>query len=555
MSDTVCASLNRGIREAVRQTAARGTAEEAHGIPDTLTADLCASVEEIAGNAVCAALKEAIATRLHGVGRRDDDLPFHMTPEILNIPVKNRKLLRSGPVCHIKGASMSRILFGSLPSSGHYNPLIAIAQKLLARRHSVRFASHPALRSTFEKAGIPFIDSARWGEAIIRWNMQASGNNWRAWATQRTLLTAKVSFPFYKLEKEIKNCLDVMDEWKPDACVFDILFHPGSIAAEIRNIPFATSCPFVLQIPDKEFLPFVGLPSGRTQMNVKQLVRYKLLTSPLIKTYLRYINRSRARYKLPPLSLALSTFYVPYSPYLYLVYTTSALEVKRSDLPPYVYYIGSSVSGKRGDRALDFPWDWLEGDTPVVYFTMGTTWVRKKILTKAIRASTNAPWKLVVSISNLLKTEEWPDLPENVLLRNYVPQSELAKEIDAIVTIGGQNTVLDALSAGVPLVVIPQMGDQFDLAQQVVEAGAGLRLDPGQVSVRSLHEAISKVLNEPSYGQNAERISRDFAHCDGAETAATLISKLAETKRPLLRPDGVGPTIYSRDLQKIVDAL
>ncbi|MGZ4865321.1 MAG: glycosyltransferase [Halobacteriota archaeon] len=52
---------------------------------------------------------------------------------------------------------MSRILFGSPPSSGHYNPLIAIAKKLLARGHAVRFASHPALRPTFEKAEIPFL--------------------------------------------------------------------------------------------------------------------------------------------------------------------------------------------------------------------------------------------------------------------------------------------------------------------------------------------------------------------------------------------------------------
>jgi hypothetical protein len=48
-------------------------------------------------------------------------------------------------------------------------------------------------------------------------------------------------------------------------------------------------------------------------------------------------------------------------------------------------------------------------------------------------------------------------------------------------------------------------------------------------------------------GQNSERIARDFAHCDGADTAAVLILKLAE-KKPLLRPDGLGPTVYLHDL-------
>jgi hypothetical protein len=32
-------------------------------------------------------------------------------------------------------------------------------------------------------------------------------------------------------------------------------------------------------------------------------------------------------------------------------------------------------------------------------------------------------------------------------------------------------------------------------------------------------------------GQNSERIARDFAHCDGADTAAVLILKLAEKNR------------------------
>ncbi|MGZ4928259.1 MAG: PKD domain-containing protein [Halobacteriota archaeon] len=98
ISDTVCASLKRGIHEAVHQTAMPGAANDASSTPDRLTVDVCVSVEEIAGSAVCAALKqvaadtvckalkEAISARLHKAGRWDDDMPFHVTPEALNIP-------------------------------------------------------------------------------------------------------------------------------------------------------------------------------------------------------------------------------------------------------------------------------------------------------------------------------------------------------------------------------------------------------------------------------------------------------------------------------------
>jgi uncharacterized protein YejL (UPF0352 family) len=96
VNDTLCASLKRGIHEAIYETVEPGTADDAYVTKGSLT-DVCVSLEEVTGNGVCASLKQvvadtvckaledAISTSLHNGGRWDDEIPFHVTPEALNI--------------------------------------------------------------------------------------------------------------------------------------------------------------------------------------------------------------------------------------------------------------------------------------------------------------------------------------------------------------------------------------------------------------------------------------------------------------------------------------
>lgn len=447
---------------------------------------------------------------------------------------------------------MSRILFGSVPLWGHTNPTIAIAQKLMDMGHTVGYACHPEVKNAFEKANISLLDNFQWGEAIVYVNkiLAKKKYTWQL-ALKKEKKISPLLFHLYKLEEGVKDFLRILNEWRPDVCIFDILFFPGIIAAEILNIPYASSCPLVLPLPSNDLLPFgLGFPSYQKRMDWKKLIMAKLLDFHTRKN-INYINKVRQQYNLAPTK----HFFDARSPYLYFAYTTDALEFKRSDLLPQVYFIGPSISDRRGDIDVEFPWQWLEGDKPIVYFSMGTIFSDKKVINKVIKASKNAPWKLVVSIGNNLKLTDWPDIPENVLLKNYVPQPELLRRVDVAVSHGGNGTMAEALSVGVPLVVIPQLLDHFDAAQRVVEVGAGLRLDPLQATVKNINLAIAQVLSEPSYRQNAARIAQDYSKCDAAGTAAALILKLAEKRLPLLRPEGLSPTIYANDIHRVLNIL
>ena len=77
-----------------------------------------------------------------------------------------------------------------------------------------------------------------------------------------------------------------------------------------------------------------------------------------------------------------------------------------------------------------------------------------------------------------------------------------------------------------PLVVAPIRDDQPVIARQVTEAGAGLRVHFGRVSPTELRQAITAVLDDPSYRAAARRIQSSFTTAGGAATAADNLERL-----------------------------
>ena len=66
-----------------------------------------------------------------------------------------------------------------------------------------------------------------------------------------------------------------------------------------------------------------------------------------------------------------------------------------------------------------------------------------------------------------------------------------------LVTHGGNNSVTEALTAGVPMVVLPFSTDQFAGAAAIEVAGLGAALDPNTVTAADLGAAVRAVLDGP----------------------------------------------------------
>jgi hypothetical protein len=69
-------------------------------------------------------------------------------------------------------------------------------------------------------------------------------------------------------------------------------------------------------------------------------------------------------------------------------------------------------------------------------------------------------------------------VPENVRVERWVPQADALAQASLVVCHGGSGTVLGALAANLPLVIMPLFADQFANARTLADAGAAVVVEP-----------------------------------------------------------------------------
>jgi MGT family glycosyltransferase len=194
-------------------------------------------------------------------------------------------------------------------------------------------------------------------------------------------------------------------------------------------------------------------------------------------------------------------------------------------LPDHYVFVGPSIVDRPDDTAFD--WDWLHrSDDPTVLVSLGTlNWhngarffqvAAEALAGMSVRAVLLAPPDLV------------GEVPPNVLAVERVPQLALMGHLDAVISHGGHNTVCEALAHGLPLVVAPIRDDQPAIAEQVVNAGAGLRVQFRRVSAGELRASIVAALTDPGLRVGAEKVQASFAGAGGPREAADNLELLAD---------------------------
>ncbi|MET9232419.1 nucleotide disphospho-sugar-binding domain-containing protein [Lentzea sp. NPDC003310] len=161
------------------------------------------------------------------------------------------------------------------------------------------------------------------------------------------------------------------------------------------------------------------------------------------------------------------------------------------------------------------------GDVPVrtagklVYLTLGTAFGTRELLAEAVVGLGRVTEAQVVVAAPHVSLDR---LPANVSVYPWLPQAEVLRYADVAVHHGGSGTVLGALAAGVPQVVLPQGADQSGNADALVAAGAALR--PAAFSAGLIVEAVRTLLSDHSYREAAGQIAREIRHTPSPEEVA-----------------------------------
>ncbi|MGW0809532.1 glycosyltransferase [Nonomuraea sp. NPDC002799] len=121
----------------------------------------------------------------------------------------------------------------------------------------------------------------------------------------------------------------------------------------------------------------------------------------------------------------------------------------------------------------------------------------------------------------------WPELAGAADHVGRLPLAQVLRVCDLLVNHGGHGTVLTALSAGCPQLVIPQFDDQFDNADAVAATGAGIRPAPGESGPGQLAERCRELLGDPGYAAAAAGVAAEIAAQPDPVDVVNLLEKLA----------------------------
>lgn len=393
---------------------------------------------------------------------------------------------------------MARVLFTLPPLVGHLNPALAVAQALQRQGHEVAWAVHGQRLGTRlpRRSRIYPLDA---GDTVS--GIEAP--------KVRGLESVRLFFEDYTLPMA-RQCLPLIEaaarDFCPDVMAVDHQMPAGALVARKLGLPWASLV--------------------TTSASILKL-------SPMLDAWVSEQYQALQHDYLPA---ALHAERPDFSPHSALVFSIEALmgQAQSRVEAPYVF-----VGPTRGEgrHQVDFPWDWLRAGTRKLLVSLGTVSRDRdtrffEVMMQAVRDRDDIQLVMVAP----------PELaaiaPDNVLVRDFVPQLALLPRLDGVICHAGHNTVCEALLHGLPLIVAPIRDDQPVIARQVIDAGAGLFMRHGKVTPAMAAATIDQLLGTPSLAVAAARLGDALQQAPGAEGAATQLVALADTAMTLLEVAG-----------------
>jgi UDP:flavonoid glycosyltransferase YjiC (YdhE family) len=167
------------------------------------------------------------------------------------------------------------------------------------------------------------------------------------------------------------------------------------------------------------------------------------------------------------------------------------------------------------DSGGDMP-SWFDGlgGRPLVYVTFGTVPIfntAPEAHAAIVEALAAESVDVVITVGKNNDPSDLGPLPPNVHVECYLPQAQVLARCSIAITHGGAGSTIGALGFGVPVLILPRgTSSQRRLAAACIASGAGLALDPEDVSAATIRAAVRELLTDSSFRGAAQAVRRSI---------------------------------------------
>jgi len=367
-----------------------------------------------------------------------------------------------------------RVLFSSTRGTGHINPLLPYARALVAAGVEVAIAGPIELSEALHAAGLRHAAFDHPGDETLA----------PIWARLRGVSQEEANaiaiceiFAGANARAALPKLLATIAEFRPDLIVRESAEFGALVAAEVVGVPHARVA--VHMVSFEAFLPSMtgaALDTLRQQAGLPADEGRSLRAEPVFSWF-------------PP-SL-----------------DGSIDDGSQTRIPFRAQWSeGATSSAVPG-------WAPADDQRPLVYITFGTIAGGMPegvaVYRTALDAIAELPVQALFTTGHHVNASALGAIPANVRHEAFVPQRDVLPRAAAVLCHGGSGTVLGALAAGVPMVVVPLGADQPHNAQRIADTGAGLALAKPDAS--TLRAAVERVLAEAAFRSNARRLAAEIA--------------------------------------------
>lgn len=398
---------------------------------------------------------------------------------------------------------MGKVLFFNFPGEGHINPTIPLVEELIKQGEEVVYYCVEEYKTKIEKTGALF----RPYENFLTPSHITKRVNEKIDPLEMLLYMGKA------MDATVEKVLKEVRDEKYDYVIYDNNFAAGWIIADVLNLPKISSCTtFAI---NQEI--FSTLMQNRGEMDK---------TSPNYQETEKIKTKWKDKYGV---ILTNKKNLMTCPGYITLVYTSKFYQPNAEEFDESFIFVGPSIAKRHDIEHIPFK---VQHDTKLIFISMGTVFNQQpELYTTCFEAFRKSPYTVILAVGKQTDIHQFDDIPSNFRVHQYVPQLEILEQADVFITHGGMNSSSEALYFGVPLVVIPVMGDQPIVANQIEKLGAGLQLNRLNLDAPTLRNTTEQVLSNASFKDKSSLVGKSLREAGGYKKAVEVILKFKETTR------------------------
>lgn len=418
-----------------------------------------------------------------------------------------------------------KIILASIGSLGDLHPFIAVAQELEARGQATILAVSEEQVDKVVAAGLK-------AHPILPTNdfMNQELGMTSAEVTQKMM--DDINFVVENIMLRFLNYgVSALDEIVGDAkaIVGTIMTIPAAIISEKHAIPYISAVLQPMTLPtvyDAPRIPEYWMLASQNRGMPGRV--WNRMWMPIIRgetkrRFAKPINAVRQQHGLPPLIRA-PLLEVEVDPVATLAMYSSELAQLKPDHPQNASQTGFAMfdSHSGNPKLLDDDiQSFLDAGEPPIVFSLGSFAVNLpgdfyKLSYKIAQHLGQRAILLTGFASSLASTSD-------VLVREYAPYSQLFPKSKLVVHHGGVGTTGQAMQAGVPQLIVPHLGDQWDNGARITSLGLGGMLPVKKYNVDTASELIRDLLTDKTISANVTRVANTVSKESGAKLAADAI--------------------------------